>query len=387
MATMDIVGVDTVHDGMVFCTDPDSKVATCLTYINEFVHVFRKTKTSDAKFTYVVKDGHIVGEWTPAPLNYTTVGHVMCSVDNYLKTVLVELNAISAGMTVMDALSDKKKEDKMTLLGVFIQPKKVYCSQLKSGYCVDDVTFELKYWRKNASTGANVPFSKHELEFLQYYDNEYIPNMMRGFPDHPFNHLKKVVTAQYIAKHLVENTSYTVEESMIDKMPKSVTTPIHISPSSITTCVYGMYDKNMIVCAQHKYSKQWHLITKLSNGETKWEVKTHIGTPTGDTVTVTTETSMEGGVVLPGSGPLERRGWVSDTRKNDRPGMGFRFIVFKDDNKKCAELKTIFNATMYNSTRFDTDAETAGQLVIESFRNTHILKTIPSKIEKFCDPH
>lgn len=385
---MNIVGVDSLPSGIVFRTNSDTRIATCLTYINEFVHVFRKSGSEDATFTYVIKDGAIVGEWTPSILNYTTVGQIMCAVDNYLKTIFIELSAINSGIAVMDAFHKKPPFKHLYLRGINIQPRKISYTEFGRGISIDDVTFELKYWQKDAATGMSVPFNSHELDYLRYYEHEFMPNIMRSYPEHPFNHLKQVIVAQQIAKHLVKNTPYTIDESYIDKTPSSVSIPIHIRSCSVTMCVYGEYEGNFIVCCQHRHSNRWHIITMMPTKTTTWRLINELGVPTsGDTTTVTTESNSEGGVILSGRTELERRGAVSDDRSGGRPGMGFKFVVFADDNKKCSALKTIFNSTLYNSVRFDTDAETIGQLAIDSFKNAHILKTYPAKIEKFCDPH
>ena len=103
-----------------------------------------------------------------------------------------------------------------------------------------DIVLKLNYWRRNHKSGTLLPFTNYEIEFLNQYMIEDIPNLCRMDVAHPYNHLKRVFVAQHIAKFIVQNTPITTSSTIRKEIP-DLSVPIRMTKRDTQNIVFGFF--------------------------------------------------------------------------------------------------------------------------------------------------
>lgn len=381
---MDIIGV--AHDsstGIAFIKK-DSVISTNLLYIVEFFNIFKNDGVCDIGFSYNLGSGRtIIPTWTPNKLGCTNAGIVMQKVDDYLKKILIEMAPIYCGELIMDQVKNKtildpiKINTENTVTGIYIQPKNIKVKKSNDKFEVEDIEFELKYWRTNSQTGTNMSFSQYEIQYINQYQNEFIPNLCRCDPNHPYNHLKKIIVAQHIAKYLVQNTKLVLEKITIVEKPL-ISIPVSMTLRHTENVVIG-YNHVLTNSVQ---SNNWHEF-KYENGRTSYKLLENVN-PTSEHTTTITSLSSSGGIKSESTdAKLIARGFTIGKDKS----ISHYFVGFTDDSEKCKMLKTRFNQAVANAESFTSDASTIGQLIIDTYRIRRDILEIPKQIEIYCNAH
>jgi len=378
---MNIIGVSYDSTGICFA-EKTSRISTNTLYINEFIDLFRTVGVCDIGFSYDFVCGKIIQIYKPHNLQFTMAGKVMKKVDDYLKTILTELSPIYFGEKLIDLIKNKtelpkdmKLGDEHILTGISIEPTQIIVNKTANTIEIIDIVLGLKYWRKDYITGSVLPFTKHEIDFLNNYVSEYISNMCRIDHDHPYNHLKQIFVAQHIAKFIVQNTRMTISGLMKKETP-DLDIPLHLSVRETEEVVFGY---NHI--AIKRISSR--IVHEFKFNGTVMYTKHEGVTPTSSIMTKITGLESEGGIHSESSdAKYIQRGLIEHDS-----GPRYTYVVFDDDSKKCKELKIIYNGVMLKADSFFTDAPTAGQLAIDSYKNYFVLKNYPEQILKYCKPH
>ncbi len=170
---MNIVGVETYNDEWNFIFEERNN-STNILYINEFVELFRKNGIQDIFFTYRYDriTNRIEGEWSPSQLKTKYIGLLLMKIDNYLKSVLDEIAAITYAEKLI-----KNNKHCTYITSVNINNNGLKGQQTETNIYINDILLELKYWRTELDK-TPVNFSDNELKYFHFYNDEYIPNML-----------------------------------------------------------------------------------------------------------------------------------------------------------------------------------------------------------------
>jgi hypothetical protein len=380
---MNVIGVSYNPEGICFAKS-DNKIATNTLYINEFIDIFRKNGICDIGFSYKVVGDKVIPVYTPEILQYTMAGKVMKKVDDYLKIILNELSAIYLGEEYLKLIKDKTvlpnkistSETDTIVTGISMEPSQVIVNKTGNTIELVDIVLKLNYWRQNHKSGASLPFTNYEIQFLNQYMNEDIPNLCRIEAGHPYNHLKRVLVAQHIAKFIVQNTPITTSATIRKEVP-DLSVPIRMTRRDTQNIVFGLNQ----LAIKSIDSNVWHEF-QYSGSNIKYK-KLELVNPTSSCVTKINSLSSEGGIKSESNeSKYVQRGFTGHT-----PSAKFSYVVYKDDSKKCAELKMFYNGIMARVESFSSDAKNEGELVADCYVNYKVITTYPDLIVKYCAAH
>ena len=380
---MNIIGVSYNPEGICFAKS-DNKIATNTVYINEFIDIFRKNGICDIGFSYKVVGDKVVPVYTPEILQYTMAGKVMKKVDDYLKIILNEISAIYIGEEYLKLIKDKTvlsnnistTETDTIVTGISMEPTQVIVNKIGNTIELIDIVLKLNYWRRNHKSGTLLPFTNYEIEFLNQYMIEDIPNLCRMDVAHPYNHLKRVFVAQHIAKFIVQNTPITTSSTIRKEIP-DLSVPIRMTKRDTQNIVFGFNH----LAIKSIDSNVWHEF-KYEGINIKYK-KLESVNPTSSIVTKINSLSSEGGIKSESNeSKYIQRGFTGHI-----PGAKFSYVVYKDDSKKCAELKMFYNGIMTRVESFTSDAKNEGELIADSYINYKVINSYPDLIVKYCNAH
>jgi hypothetical protein len=372
---MSITGFENEGDYIKFINNPSHPCATTIEYINDFVKLFRTHGKTDVYFTFNFKEGNIVPSWSPATLNTTIVGKHLMDIDVYLKHYLNDVILLMTGYIFTYSSNPEEFQSKINetnnyIFNVNINPKNISVHSTSNKFKVNDVTLYLNYDRIDKRNGNYIEMTYPEKMFKSFFENEYIPNVMRIEKLHPFNLLRKITTAQHIALKLVDTKYYMPE------IPP-ITFPIHKSIIKNFNIYMGKNERRTFVSyTTDKFINmydfpEFKFIEEKSNGR-----QFHNYCYYKDRIT------QEGGINLPVSERIHTNyGWTPDDGQKDP-----YYLILKKDSKACIELKKEWNIRLQSA--FDHDSSIDDIQLYDMFKtgqdNSKFFKEFDENLRKHC---